>query len=92
MEMKEMGVKESLEALEALRLLVLDVKKVLADGKISTADIGVVFDVLNQMPALNAGIKGVELVPAEIKDIDAQEAELLVKKALELAALVGVKV
>ena len=86
MVVQAVGIKETLEVLEAVRLLVVDLRKVLADGKISTGDVGVIFDLLRQLPALNAGLQGVELVPVEVKDIDAQEAEKLIAKALEIGA------
>lgn len=86
MVVQAVGIKETLEVLEAVRLLVVDLRKVLADGKISTGDVDVIFDLLRQLPALNAGLQGVELVPVEVKDIDAQEAEKLIAKALEIGA------
>lgn len=86
MVVQAVGIKETLEVLEAVRLLVVDLRKILADGKISTGDVGVIFDLLRQLPALNAGLQGVELVPLEVKDIDAQEAEKLIAKALEIGA------
>lgn len=86
MVVQAVGIKETLEVLEAVRLLVVDLRKVLADGKISTGDVGVIFDLLRQLPALNAGLQGVDLVPVEVKDIDAQEAEKLIAKALEIGA------
>lgn len=81
------GVKESLEVLEAVRVLLLDVKSVMADGKINVGDMGVVFDLLRQLGTLNAGLQGAELIPAEIGDLDAAEAEKIIAKAMELVAI-----
>lgn len=85
--MATVGVKESLEVLEAVRVLLVDIKKVLADGKISTGDMGVLFDLLRQLSVLNAGLEGVDKVPAEMKDVDAQEAEMLIAKVMDLVAV-----
>lgn len=81
------SIKESLEVLEAVKVLLGDLKKVLADGKISIGDVGVIFDLLKQLPVLNAGLQGAEQIPAELKDIDAEESALLMAKALEIVAL-----
>jgi len=81
------GIKESLEVLEAVKVLLEDLKKVLADGKLGLGDIGVIFSILQQFPTLNAGIQGANLVPVEIKDLDADESAVLVAKALEIVAI-----
>lgn len=91
MKVMAMGVKETLEVLEAVKVLAESGKKVLADGKVSIGDIGTLLDLMKKFPVVNAGIQGAELVPVEIKDLDAEEAELLVAKALEIAAIFGVK-
>ncbi len=84
------GVKESVEALEAARVIIVLVKKVLADGKLTTGDIGVIFDVVRSMNTLNAGIQGVDQVVAELKDLSAEEAEIVIAKAMEIVALFNV--
>lgn len=86
------GVKNILEALEAARVILAIVKKVLADGKINTGDIGVVFELVRALSVLNAGIQDLDQVLAEVKDMDAAEADLVIAKAMELVALFGAKV
>jgi hypothetical protein len=81
------SIKESLEALEAVKVLLQDLKKVLADGKISIGDVGVIFDLLKQFPVLNAGVQGADQILPELKDVDSGEAEQLMAKALEIAAI-----
>lgn len=78
------GIKESLEALAAVELGVKDVKAVIADGKVNMSDLPVLFDVIRQLGAFNAGLQGAELIPVEIKDLDAVEAEQLVAAALRI--------
>lgn len=81
------GIKESLEVLAAVEVLLKDLKKVLADGKIGFGDVGVIFDLLGQFQVLNAGLQGADQVPAELKDLDSAEAEVLVARALAIAAI-----
>ncbi len=81
------GIKESLEVLEAVRVLLVDVKAVMADGRINSGDIGVLFFLLRQLSTLNAGLQGSEMVFGEVKDLDPQEAEKLIAKAMELVAI-----
>lgn len=81
------GIKESLEVLDAVELLLKDLKKVLADGKVGFGDIGIIFDLLGQFPTLNAAYQGRQLVIPELKDIDSAEAEKLMAKALIIAAI-----
>ncbi len=81
------GIKESLEALEDVAILLKDIKRVLADGKISLSDVGVIFDLLKQLPVLNAGLQGADQIPLEIKDLDADESALLMAKAMEIVAI-----
>lgn len=83
----KVGIKESLEVLDAVEVLLQDLKKVLADGRIGLGDVGVIFDLLKQFPTLNAGIQGADQVPAEIKDLDTDEAQLLIAKALAIVAI-----
>jgi 3-deoxy-D-manno-octulosonate 8-phosphate phosphatase KdsC-like HAD superfamily phosphatase len=81
------GIKESLEVLEAVKVLLVDIKAVLKDGKINMDDVGVVFDLLRQLSTLNAGVEGVSQVPGEVMDLDAKEAEQVIAKAMELVAI-----
>lgn len=81
------GIKESMEVLDAVEVLLKDLKKILADGKISFGDIGIIFDLLGQFQVLNLGLQGADQVPAELKDLDPAESELLLAKALAIAAI-----
>lgn len=81
------GIKESMEVLDAVEVLLKDLKKMLADGKIGLGDIGVVFDLIGQLGTLNAGVQGANQVPAELKDLDPEESAQLAAKAMSLAAI-----
>lgn len=80
-------IKESVEALEAAKVILGIVKKVLADGKVNVGDIGVLFELVSALGVLNAGIQGVALIPGELKELDAAESQELINKALEIVAL-----
>jgi hypothetical protein len=81
------GIKETLEALAGVEALAQDAKQVLADGKITFGDLGVLFALMNQFGVLNAAIQGSGLIGAEIKDLDSAEAEQLMAKVNEIVAL-----
>jgi hypothetical protein len=84
------GVKDTVEALEAARVILVLVKKVMADGKINVGDIGILFELVRALGVLNAGVQGLDQVMVEIKDMDAAEAEIVIAKAMEIVALFSV--
>lgn len=86
--MEAKSIKNILEVLEAVKLLVVDGKKVMADGKISLADLGVAMDLLRQLPAMNAAIQDIAEVVPEAKDLSAEEIDQLIAKILEVVAAV----
>lgn len=81
------GVKDTLEALEAARVILVIFKKVMADGKITTGDIGAIFDLVRAMSVLNAGIAGADQIVHEVKDLDQAEAEQVIAKVMEIVGL-----
>lgn len=82
--MEAKGIKESLELLEGVRLLAVDAKMVLADGKIDFKDIPVVWGLIGQMSKLNAAASGISEIPAELKDLSAAEINQLASAALAI--------
>ena len=80
----EVGIKESLELLEGLKLLAVAGKKIAADGKVSVADLGEVMGLVNKVGVLVAAVQGVGEIKAEAKDLDAAELQQLALKALEI--------
>lgn len=81
------GIKETVELLDAVGVLLLDLKKILADGRINLGDVGVIFDLLGQFQALNAGVAGADKIPAEMSDLSPEESQVLIAKALSLVAI-----
>lgn len=80
------GIKETLELLEGVKVLIVEAKKVLADGKVSLADLPVVLGLLQKFSVLNAAVQGVDEVVSEAKDLSSDEATLVIAKVLELVA------
>jgi hypothetical protein len=82
------GVKECLELLEGVKVVGVAVKKVLADGKVSVGDLPVLVEVLGKFSVLVDSVQGLDQVPAEFKDLSADEANQLLAKVLELITVI----
>ena len=78
------GIKEISELLNGVEMLGVVSKKVMADGKISLADAGIVFEAVQKYKAVVAAFQGINDVPAEVKDLSAEEANLLLSKLLSV--------
>jgi hypothetical protein len=83
--MEEKGIKETLELLGGLQVVAVMADKILEDGKISVSDLQVLLGLLANVSVLNKAVKGVNQIPAEIKDLSAEESEQVIAKVLELA-------
>lgn len=83
MEKKE--IKELVELLAAVEVLAVAVKKVLKDGQVDLSDAAVMVELGAQFPVLMAAIEGLDKLPEEVKDIDADEALALVGKLYAMA-------
>lgn len=82
------GIKESLELLEGIKVLGVTGKKVFADGKVNLADLGLVMGLMQDFAKLNAAVAGVDQVLPEAKDLTVEEANALVAKVLEVVAAI----
>lgn len=80
------GIKETLELLEGVKVLIVESKKVLADGKVSLADLPAVLSLLQKFSVLNAAVQGAGEIVGEVKDLSGDEANQVIAKVLELAA------
>lgn len=79
------GIKELSEVIDALEVLVLAGKEVLADGKVTIADAPVALKLAQELPKLFAAFEGASEIGEEVKDIDADEAVALVQKLYAVA-------
>lgn len=78
------GIKEIMELLEGLKLLAVSGKQVLADGKVSVADLPVVMSLLTSVGVLAAAVQGAGEIKAEAKDLSAEELQQLAAKVLDI--------
>ena len=82
------GIEGTLALLQALQDLAVDAKKVLADGKVDLADLPVAMNLLSQLGDFTKAIQGINELPAEIKDLSADEINQLVAKVFDIVAQV----
>lgn len=74
------GIKETLELLESMEALAVAGAKIAKDGKLSPADLTVIYDLLLKSSSISEGFKGIKELPAEMKDLDASEIEAIISK------------
>lgn len=82
------GVKEIKELIHGLEVVGVAVKKAMADGKISVADLPVLFGLFDQVGKLVEAVKGLDAVPAEVKDLDALEVQELLAEVLKVVGAI----
>ncbi len=82
------GIKESMELLEGVKVVGVIVKKALADGKVNLADLPLLMGAVPKLSLILEASKGTELIVAEIKDMDAAELNQLGAKVLEVIAAI----
>lgn len=83
--MEKKGIKEMMEVIAAVEVLAVAVKKVMKDGKVDLSDAAVLVELGAQFPAFAAAVEGIKEIPAEVKEIDAQEALEIVGKLYAVA-------
>lgn len=78
--MEKVGIESLKEVLAIVELLGVAAKSAMKDGKVSVADLPILVGLVPQLGMLVKAVEDAKALPAEIKDIDAAEAqELLVK-------------
>lgn len=83
-----MEIKESMELLEGLKLLAIESKKLMADGKVNLGDLPVLLDLVQNVGVLAAAVQGADQVGAELKELSSEELQKLGEKVLEIVAAV----
>lgn len=78
------GIKEISEFLAGVRLLGVDAKKVLADKKVNLADLPVAMDLLQHSDAIVQAAVGADQIPAEVKDLSAEEAQQVLAELFDV--------
>jgi len=79
------GIKETLELLDGVKVLVRTGKRVMSDGKVSISDLPEFLDLVNKFALLNAAYQGADLIVAEAKNLSAEEAQMIIAKVMEIA-------
>lgn len=75
--MNKVGIKESKEFIDALKLVAKTGKKINADGKVDLKDLPHVIELATNSSVLASGVEGAGQIPEEIKDLTTEEfAEL----------------
>ena len=80
----KVGIKESLELLEGVKLVTVAAVGVLEDGKVDLSDLGKLLPLLQDVQKLVEAAKGVNLIVGELKDLEESEVLLLGAKVWEI--------
>jgi len=78
---EKVGIKETMEVLNAIDKILIIVPKILSDGKITFSDIWPVMDL---MKPINRAIQDINMAVVELSDIDDEERKILVDKMSNL--------
>ncbi len=82
------GIQNLEEVIDAVQLLGVAAKQVMADGKVGVADLPVVLGLVNKLSVIVAAVNGADQLVLEAKDIDAAEAQALVAKLIAAVAAI----
>lgn len=77
-------IKETLELLEALKLLAVTGARIAEDKKVDLNDLKHLVDMAKKMDVLVEGFKGVKDIPTEFKDLNQIEVMEIVAKVFEI--------
>ena len=72
------GIKESLELIEGLKVIGVDVAKAFADGKIGLEDAPLLLDLATKQKVLVDAFSGLGELGVEVKDLDMVELQAIV--------------
>ena len=81
---KSMDLKNTLEVMDALNLIVSTANKVVADGKVDLSDAKYALELLQNYGVFIAAVKDIELVGEELKNLDEAEMKVLGQKTWEM--------
>ncbi len=82
------GIQNLEEVIDAVQLLGVAAKQIMADGKVGVADLPVVLGLVNKLSVIVAAVNGADQLVLEAKDIDAAEAQALVAKLIAAVAAI----
>ena len=82
--MGEVGIKETLELLEGLKVVGVTGAKVFEDKKINLEDLPKLVELGQNFSVLKDAVEGIKDVDDELKELDQQEIMQIVSKVFEL--------
>ncbi len=83
-----MNIKETRELFDAAKAFAVGAKEVMADGKANLRDLPTI---MHLWGPLQVAVDGANLVPAELKDLDPEEAKVLLADAVDvIKAIMGI--
>jgi len=80
-----MGIKETQELLNAVEVLAVAGAKIAKDKKISVDDLPAAVELLKQLDVVLAGIKDLDKLDEEVRDLDQAELIAIVSKVMMIA-------
>lgn len=81
-------VKNISEVMDAIELLGVSAKKVLKDGQVTVGDLPVAIELVGHADVLVKAVEGLGEIPAEVKDIDGEEAKVLLAQVFKALAAI----
>lgn len=87
-EVQTVGVKETTELLEGVKVIGVAGVKILADKKLNLLDLGHVMELAKQSETLVAAFDGLGEIPKEVKDLSLEESQAIVSKVFEVIAAI----
>ena len=75
-------VKNIVEVVEALELIGVTAKSVMKDGKVDLTDLPHAMSLISQANKIVVAVEGIDQVIPEAKDLDGEEAKLILEKVL----------
>lgn len=81
------GIKETLELMDGLKMITASLGAVMEDKKINMKDFPVLIGMLTQFQTLVEAYKGADEVWKELKDLDETESAQLIAKVYEIIAV-----
>jgi len=82
------GINETLEVLEGLKILGVTAAGALKDGKINVADITYLVDLAKQFDVFKNAVNGADKIVAEAKNLDMAESTIIVAKVFEILSAI----
>ena len=82
--MEKVGLKETMEILDGLKVLGVAAGKITADGKVDIADLVYLVEVAKNFDVLSLAVRDGDKAVEELKDLDESEIITLVGKVFEV--------